>query len=116
MNHPPDSRLTPDEETFLQALLWEEHHLLKGPATRLAEERDLSLMRVLEPANRLSPHLHGEALNRLNAGPCPPVRWPWPGGARGADVLRLLWERLAQSARNGEPFQKTEEVANPMGS
>ena len=38
----PSSGLSPAEEAFLQALLWEEGHLLKGPATRAAEERGLS--------------------------------------------------------------------------
>jgi hypothetical protein len=29
--------LTPAEEVFLQALLWEEGHLLEGPATQAAQ-------------------------------------------------------------------------------
>ncbi len=92
--------LTPPEEAFLQALLWEEGHLLKGPATRAAQEHGLSLLRCLEPANRLSPNLHGEALNRLREIPCPPAEWPW-GNLSGAEVLRLLWARLAElSARS----------------
>jgi hypothetical protein len=49
--------LSPAEEAFLQALLWEEGYLLQGPATRAAEEHRLSLIRCLEPANRLSPNL-----------------------------------------------------------
>ncbi len=90
------SYLTPAEEAFLQALLWEEGHLLKGPATRAAEKRGLSLIRCLEPANRLSPNLHGEALNRLQEGACPAADWPW--SHQSADeVLRLLWTRLAES-------------------
>lgn len=96
MNPLKHSRLTPEEETFLQAVLWEEGHLVKGPATRTAEEHGLSLIRALEPANRLSPHLHGEALNRLREGPCPSVMWPWPG--KTADqVLECLWKRLKES-------------------
>ncbi|HKI32346.1 MAG TPA: hypothetical protein VKA46_10795 [Gemmataceae bacterium] len=39
--------LSPAEEDFLQALLWEEGHLLKDPATCRAEERGLSLLRCL---------------------------------------------------------------------
>ncbi len=69
--------LSPVEEAFLQALLWEEGHLLKGPATPAAEEQGLSLLRCLEPANRLSPNLHGEALNRLRESACPAAAWPW---------------------------------------
>src|SRR5438045_1072547 len=83
MNHPPRGRLNPDEETFLQAVLWEEGHLVRGPAVRMAEEQGVSLLRLLEPANRLSPNLHGEALSRLMKGPCPRVKWPWP--RRGGD-------------------------------
>ncbi|MCI0381110.1 MAG: hypothetical protein L0215_26295 [Gemmataceae bacterium] len=89
------SCLTPAEEAFLQALLWEEGHLLKGPATRAAEEHGLSLIRCLEPANRLSPNLRGEALNRLREGACPAAQWPWEQRS-GAEVLRLLWTRLAK--------------------
>jgi hypothetical protein len=95
MNHLAPSSLTPEEETFLRAWLWEAGHLIKGPASRTAEEHGLVLVRVLEPASRLSSHLQGEALNRLSEGPCPPVNWPWPG-LTGAAVLRLLWERLGQ--------------------
>ena len=53
------SFLSPAEEAFLQALLWEEGHLLQGPATHAAEEHRLALIRCLEPANRLSPNLKG---------------------------------------------------------
>ena len=88
--------LNPAEEAFLQALLWEEGRLLKGPATRTAEEHGLSLISCLEPANRLSPNLHGEALNRLREMPCPAAEWPWEN-LSGADVLRLLWARLAEA-------------------
>ncbi len=87
--------LSPAEEAFLQALLWEEGHLRKGPATRTAEEHGLSLLRCLEPANRLSPNLHGEALNRLRESACPEAAWPWPERS-GEEVLQLLWARLAE--------------------
>lgn len=93
MNRPQRSKLTREEETFLQAMLWEEGRLQKGPASRSAEEHGLAIIRVLEPANRLSPNLQGEALNRVREGPCPPVKWPWPG-KNGNDVLQLLWNRL----------------------
>lgn len=96
MSHLKDSKLTPEEETFLQALLWEEGHLVKGPATRAAEEHGLPLLRALEPANRLSPCLHGEALNRIREGLCPPVKWPWRGKT-GDEVLECLWKRLKES-------------------
>jgi hypothetical protein len=86
--------LSPAEEAFLQALLWEEGHLLKGPATRAAEEHGLSLIRCLEVANRLSPNLQGEALNRLQDRPCPVAEWPW-GDLSAEEVLRLLWSRLS---------------------
>jgi hypothetical protein len=89
------SRLTPEEEAFLQAVLWEEGHLVKGPATRAAEEHGLPVLRALEPANRLSPCLHGEALNRISKGPCPSVKWPWPGKT-GDEVLACLWKRLKE--------------------
>jgi hypothetical protein len=82
------------EEAFLQALLWEEGHLLRGPATRAAEAHGLSLLRCLEPANRLSSNLHGEALNRLRDSACPAAEWPW-NELKGDEVLRLLWNRLA---------------------
>jgi hypothetical protein len=91
------SRLSPAEEAFLQALLWEEGHLLPGPATQAAEEHQLSLIRCLEPANRLSPNLQGEALNRLRESACPAAEWPW-GELSGEEVLRLLWTRLAESS------------------
>ena len=87
--------LAPTEEAFLQALLWEEGHLLNGPATLAAKAHGLSLLRCLEPANRLSANLHGEALNRLREGPCPVAEWPW-NELSGAEVLRLLWARLAE--------------------
>lgn len=87
--------LSPAEEAFLRALLWEEGHLVQGPATRIAEEHGLSLIRCLEPANRLSPNLHGEALNRLRESACPAAEWPWDE-LSGAEVLRLLWSRLVE--------------------
>jgi hypothetical protein len=90
------SCLNPAEEAFLQALLWEEGHLLQGPATRAAEEHRLSLIRCLEPANRLSPNLQGEALNRLRESVCPAAEWPW-NALSGDEVLHLLWTRLAES-------------------
>jgi hypothetical protein len=89
------SYLSPREEAFLQALLWEEGRLLKGPATRTAEEHGLSLIRCLEPANRLSPNLRGEALSRLRDGACPEAEWPWEE-LSGDEVLRLLWNRLTE--------------------
>src|SRR5207249_18069 len=88
--------LTPSEEAFIQALLWEEGNLAKGPATRAAEDHGLSLLRCLEAANRLSPNLQGEALNRLRASACPTATWPW-NELNGDEVLRLLWDRLAES-------------------
>jgi hypothetical protein len=103
--------LTPAEEAFLQALLWEEGHLLKGPATRRAEERGLSLLRCLEPGNRLSPNLHGEALNRLRESACPAAEWPW-GELSGDQVLRLLWSRLAESGTS--PPTVEEHTAEPQ--
>ncbi len=96
MSHLKHRKLTREEESFLQAVLWEEGHLVKGPATRAAEEHGLAPLRALEPANRLSPCLHGEALNRINEGPCPPVKWPWPGKT-GDEVLECLWKRLKES-------------------
>jgi hypothetical protein len=86
--------LAPAEEMFLQALLWEEAYLTKGPATRAAEEHGLSLIRCLEAANRLSPNLHGAALNRIRESDCPLTPWPW-GQKSGTQVLELLWARLA---------------------
>src|SRR5437588_11257020 len=93
--------LSPAEEAFLQALLWEEGHLLKGPATRAAEERGLSLLRCLEPANGLSPNLQGEALNRLRDSACPAADWPW-GECTGEELLRLLWTWLAEAGGNDQ--------------
>ncbi len=101
MTHTPLNQLTHEEEDFLRALLWEEGHLTKGPATHAAEEHGLSIIRCLEPANRLSSKLHGEALNRLRDGPCPPVVWPWPGKS-GEEVLKILWDRL----RRQEPIEQ----------
>ena len=95
MNHLKHSRLTPEEEIFLQAVLWEEGHLEKGPAIRATEEHGLSLIRTLEPANRLSPNLHGEALNRILERPCPLVKWPWLDKTPD-DVLKGLWDRVNQ--------------------
>jgi hypothetical protein len=87
------SCLTPAEEAFLKALLWEEGHLQQGPATRAASEHGLSLLRCLEVANRLSPNLHGEALAGIQEGACPAVEWPW-ADLRGPEVLQRLWSRL----------------------
>jgi hypothetical protein len=95
------NKLTPEEESFLQALLWEEGHLVHGPAARAAAEHGLSLIRVLEPANHLSPNLHGQALNQLHEGPCPSAKWPWPG-KRGDEVLAVLWARLSVEERNDQ--------------
>ena len=92
------SRLTAAEAAFLQALLWEEGHLQQGPATRAAQAHGLSLLRCLEPANRLSLVLQGAALARLQHGDRPSAEWPW-NDANGEDVLRLLWERLAAVAK-----------------
>jgi hypothetical protein len=96
--------LTPAEEAFLQALLWEEGHLQKGPATHAAEEHGLLLLRCLEPANRLSPNLHGDALNHLRESPCPAADWPW-GQRRGAEVLQVLWARLAEADAGSSVLQ-----------
>jgi len=90
-----NTRLTPAEEAFLQALLREEGRLLLGPAPRTSKQRGLSLLRCLEPANRLSPNLQGDALNRLRDSPCPVAAWPW-GDDR---VLALLWSRLGERRR-----------------
>jgi hypothetical protein len=92
--NPATSGLAPAEEAFLKALLWEEGHLLNGPATRAAEAHALSLLRCLEPANRLSPNLHGEALNRLQENAYASAEWPWDD-LNGEAVLQLLWARLA---------------------
>jgi hypothetical protein len=94
MNHLRHSRLTPDEENFIGAVLWEEGHLVKGPATLATQKHGLSILRCLETANRLSANFQGAALNRLTEGPCPPTAWPWPGKS-DKDVLQLLWDRLA---------------------
>jgi hypothetical protein len=88
--------LSAAEEAFLHALLWEEGHLLHGPATQAAEEHLFSLIRCLEPVNRLSPNFQGEALNRLRESACPAAVWPWDE-LSGEEVLRLLWTRLAES-------------------
>jgi hypothetical protein len=88
--------LSPAEEGFLQALLWEEGQFLRGPATRTAQEQGLSLLRCLEPASRLSPNLHGEALNRPREGAYPGTEWPW-GELSDEQVLELLWSRLAEA-------------------
>ena len=64
-------------------------------ATRAAEEHGLSLFRCLEPANRLSPNLHGAAFNRLRENACLAADWPWDE-LSGPEVLRLLWTRLAE--------------------
>jgi hypothetical protein len=93
----PAARLTPAEEAFLQAWLWEEGRLLNGPANQAAAAHRLSLLRCLEPANRLSPNLHGEALNRLQQGASATADWPWDA-LDGEDVLRLLWSRLAEAS------------------
>jgi hypothetical protein len=87
------TRLTEAEEAFLRAMLWEEGRLVQGPASQVARENGLSMLRCLEVANRLSPNLHGEALARLQDGPCPAAEWPWPG-LSGSDVLKLLWTRF----------------------
>jgi hypothetical protein len=92
------SRLSAPEEAFLQALLWEEGHLQEGPATRAARAHGLSLLRCLEPANRLLPALQGAALARLEDGDHPIAEWPWHN-ATGDEVLRLLWQRLAASSK-----------------
>jgi hypothetical protein len=93
----PTGCLTSAEEAFLQALLWEEGHLQIGAATQAARDHGLSLLRCLEPANRLSPNLRGEALNRLREMPRLEAEWPW-GEQSGPEVLRLLWARLADAA------------------
>ncbi len=101
------SGLTAAEEAFLGALLWEEGQLMKGPATHAADAHGLSLLRCLEPANRLSPNLHGEALNRLREGPPVTGAWPW-GELTGEQVLSLLWSRLQE---RGEGSGRTAEKA-----
>jgi len=42
--------LSAAEERSLQALLWEEGHLVRGPATRMAADHGLVLLRCLAPA------------------------------------------------------------------
>jgi len=98
--------LKPTEEAFLQGLLWEEAHLVNGPATQAAKEHGLSLIRCLEPANRLVPSFQGEALNRLRDGPCPAADWPWEK-LNGDEVLRLLWTRLAESRADPTVSEKS---------
>jgi hypothetical protein len=61
------------------------------------------LIRALEPANHLTPHLHGDALNRLREGACPPAKWPWPG-MTAEDALKSLWQRVEQIERRLEKF------------
>lgn len=101
--------LSPTEEAFIQALLWEEGHLQKGPATLAAEARGLSLLRCLEPANRLSSNLSGVALNHLRDSDHVAANWPW-GDLTGEDVLRLLWSRLTDKSSAG----KQNGTANPV--
>ncbi len=91
------SHLTVAEEAFLKAVLWEEWNLVNGPATKTAQEQNLSLLRCLEVANQLSPNLHGEALVELHNGPAPAADWPW-SGLTGPEVLELLWARHAKVA------------------
>ena len=55
----------------------------------------LSLLRCLEVANRLSPNLHGE--DRIRDSACRAPDWPWQD-LKGAEVLQLLWTRLAEAA------------------
>ncbi len=102
----PIPGLTAAEEAFLQALLWEEGHLVTGPATRTAEDRGLSLLRCVEAANRLTPNLQGAALNALRDGACPVAAWPWDG-LSGDEVLRLLWSRLAACSAGSTPGDAT---------
>jgi len=108
-------RLSPAEETFLPAMLWEEGHLLPGPATRAAEAHGLSLLRCLELANRLSPNLHGEALNRLRDRACPAAEWPW-NELSGDEVLRLLWSRLAESGASPKVGEDAATIPRAAGS
>ena len=97
--------LSPAEEAELQALLWEEGHLLQDPAAVVAEAHGLSLLRCLEAANRLSPNLHGAALNRLRDSACPAADWPW-NELKGPEVLQLLWARLAETGASTGFFEK----------
>jgi hypothetical protein len=107
------SHLTPAEETFLHALLWEEGHLRKGPATQAAEEHGLSLIRCLEPANRLSPNLEGASLNQVRDSACSTAEWPWDA-LNGDQVLRLLWSRLAENLASERTQVTSKPVANPF--
>lgn len=113
MNSIP-GRLSQTEEAFLQALLWEEGHLLNGPATQAAHDHGLSLLRCLEPVNRLVQNLQGESLNHIQKGSCPESIWPW-GEMNGDQVLRLLWQRLAdsQSKSNSGDFPGTQPGERP---
>lgn len=94
------------EEAFLQALLWEEGHMLHGAATRAAEDHGLSLLSCLEVANHLSPNLHGAALNEIRRRACPSTDWPW-GELNGEQALRLLWRRLTKSSEGTQEVQET---------
>ena len=100
------SGLTPAEEAFLQALLWEEIHLQQGPVTGIASEHGLSLLRCLEVANRLSPNLQGESMARIHENACPTAEWPWPG-LKGPEVLQLLWSRLSANKVEQTPTVAT---------
>ena len=113
--NPATCRLSPAEQAFLQALLWEEGHLLRGTATRAAEEHQFSLIRCLEPANILSPNLQGEALNRLRDSACPAAEWPWDG-LSGEEVLRLLWTRLAESRASPRVSEEPSAGRRPGGN
>jgi hypothetical protein len=108
------SQLTPEEEQFFRALLWEETHLTRGPASLLAQEKGFSLIRALEPANQLTTNLRGDALAGLTEGPRPEAGWPWPGKA-GREVLTLLWARATRAldSRTGTPGQ--EKSTAPIG-
>ena len=86
----------------------------KSPATQVAQEHGLSLLRCLEPANRLSPNLHGEALNRLGESACPKAEWPW-GNLNGSEVLQLLWARLAEPAARPTVVAEPSPAALPPG-
>jgi hypothetical protein len=65
-------------------------------------EHELSLLRCLEAANRLSPNLQGEALARIHEDACPTAEWPWPG-LTSPEVLRLLWDRLGSKNEDSMP-------------
>src|SRR5438094_764579 len=75
------------------------------PATQAAQEHGLSLLRCLEPANRLVSSLPGEAFHRLREGACPAAAWPW-GHRSGEEVLRLPWGRLMASPAVGQTVRK----------